>query len=367
MREMALYRVSFSTPALLGSAEPTVAELRVPPFRSLLRSFWRVVYAADGEVLDTNAMLSAEQQIFGGVGGRGGGSESFRPRRSLVELAITNDKGKPTLYPIENGYEFTPKPRRGSGELAQRLDYLGYPRVTTNNKVTSYKQSLLYTDKEFVLRVAWPATDSLRSSLSEQQAEQLFCALELMSLFGTVGNRSRHGYGSFCMFNMDEDEPFYSSREKLEGELSRVASKYLRSWDRCFGEKMDMWPRSFASLENNSKLSVFMSEQSFSTIVDAMKSLSEVWSSARKKMGSDKEVLGSQGKGRDVCASERWPSQLRAKIFPIEVEDRKRQFVVVLFQLPYGPQSHKEIWRKAHNFLFDNGYQPLFNTIGGVN
>lgn len=40
------YKVTFTTPAFLGNAEQS-AQWRTPPFKALLRQWWRVVYAAD--------------------------------------------------------------------------------------------------------------------------------------------------------------------------------------------------------------------------------------------------------------------------------------------------------------------------------
>lgn len=40
------YRVSFNTPAFLGNAEQQ-AQWRTPPFKALLRQWWRVVKAPD--------------------------------------------------------------------------------------------------------------------------------------------------------------------------------------------------------------------------------------------------------------------------------------------------------------------------------
>ena len=45
MRELT-YQVSFNTPAFLGNAEQQ-AQWRTPPFKAMLRQWWRMVKAAD--------------------------------------------------------------------------------------------------------------------------------------------------------------------------------------------------------------------------------------------------------------------------------------------------------------------------------
>ena len=62
MRELT-YQVSFNTPAFLGNAEQQ-AQWRTPPFKAMLRQWWRVVKAPDVGY-DHRELLKLENALFG--------------------------------------------------------------------------------------------------------------------------------------------------------------------------------------------------------------------------------------------------------------------------------------------------------------
>ena len=68
------YQVSFATPAFLGNAEQQ-AQRRTPPFKALLRQWWRVVKAPDVGY-DHQKLLRLENDLFGSAGDDIGGGRS---------------------------------------------------------------------------------------------------------------------------------------------------------------------------------------------------------------------------------------------------------------------------------------------------
>ena len=59
------YQVQFTTPAFLGNAEQS-GQWRTPPFKALLRQWWRVVWAAEhGFRENIGAMRREEGLLFG--------------------------------------------------------------------------------------------------------------------------------------------------------------------------------------------------------------------------------------------------------------------------------------------------------------
>ena len=91
MRELT-YQVSFNTPAFLGNAEQQ-AQWRTPPFKALLRQWWRVVKAPDVGY-DHRKLLALENELFGSAGDDSGGG------RSKVQLRLSRwDAGTLTELP----------------------------------------------------------------------------------------------------------------------------------------------------------------------------------------------------------------------------------------------------------------------------
>jgi CRISPR-associated protein Cmr1 len=115
MRELA-YQVSFNTPAFLGNAEQQ-AQWRTPPFKALLRQWWRVAKAPEVGY-DYRELLKLENALFGSAGDDSGGG------RSKVQLRLrlsSWDKGN--LAKVENGLPIThPEVKATPGANL----YLGY-------------------------------------------------------------------------------------------------------------------------------------------------------------------------------------------------------------------------------------------------
>jgi CRISPR-associated protein Cmr1 len=90
MRELT-YQVSFNTPAFLGNAEQQ-AQWRTPPFKALLRQWWRVAYAASKNFRsDVAAMREAEGKLFGHAWlehDRNNQGEKIAARKSLVRIRL---------------------------------------------------------------------------------------------------------------------------------------------------------------------------------------------------------------------------------------------------------------------------------------
>ncbi|HLB30968.1 MAG TPA: hypothetical protein VJN91_05515, partial [Gammaproteobacteria bacterium] len=86
------YTVSFTTPAFLGNAEQQ-AQWRTPPFKALLRQWWRVVYAADHEFnVNVSDMRREEGQLFGHAWLEDDHDANSRPakaRKSLVRIRLS--------------------------------------------------------------------------------------------------------------------------------------------------------------------------------------------------------------------------------------------------------------------------------------
>ena len=75
------YQVTFNTPAFLGNADQQ-AQWRTPPFKALIRQWWRVVHAPKVNY-DVDALRRHEAALFG-VAADGGDS-----RRSLVRFRLS--------------------------------------------------------------------------------------------------------------------------------------------------------------------------------------------------------------------------------------------------------------------------------------
>jgi len=112
-RELLEYQVRFVTPAFLGNAEQE-GQWRTPPFKALLRQWWRVVYAADHSFsVDVIKMREEEGGLFGSV-------HPAEPRQSQVRLRLS---------------DWTTSRTESIKSPSEEQTYLGYGRVNKDKAI----------------------------------------------------------------------------------------------------------------------------------------------------------------------------------------------------------------------------------------
>lgn len=216
MRELT-YQVSFNTPAFLGNAEQQ-AQWRTPPFKAMLRQWWRVVKAPDVDY-DHLRLLTLENELFGSAGDDDGCG------RSKVLLRLSGwDAGtllqRPMLSKVDH-----PETKTREGRLI-RPDadvYLGFGPITTDGM-----RSAIAPNGSTV-------TFKLRLPITEAPAIQK--AMQLAAWFGTLGSRARNGWGSLHI----EGEGILGWAELCDSKLADQSP--LRSVANALGDRLASdWP-----------------------------------------------------------------------------------------------------------------------------
>ena len=220
MRELT-YQVSFNTPAFLGNAEQQ-AQWRTPPFKALLRQWWRVVKAPDVDYVHRR-LLTLENDLFGSAGGDDGGG------RSKVQLRLSGWDAGTVLAgrdSVELKYvdhpDVDPRTTRPhQGEKKVRADvYLGYGPIGKSSAIDAINR---------------PQTFKLRFPTAEEPA--LRKAMQLASWFGTLGSRSRNGWGSLHI----EGEGVLGWDDLCDSKLAEQSP--LRSVADAMGDRLaNDWP-----------------------------------------------------------------------------------------------------------------------------
>lgn len=217
-------KIRFETPAFLGGADQS-GQWRTPPFKALLRQWWRVVYAQENG-FDVNVLRMREEEgrIFGNawlekqVNGR---SESAACR-SLVRLRLHWLEGK-----RQSWRALEPKPI-SHREVLQPIGahlYLGYGPLIYQGGTALKNPPAIDAHEEAELALAFPET----------QADRMKTVLWLMHLYGTVGGRSRNGWGSFVL----EPKGGWQGTPKVPRRDWRQALQL--DWPHCIGGD-DKWP-----------------------------------------------------------------------------------------------------------------------------
>ena len=197
------YRLSFNTPAFLGNAEQQ-GQWRTPPIKALIRQWWRVAYAAEqGHRVNVADMRRAEGRLFG-VAADGGDSN-----RSLVRLRLSRwDKGRLTSWNgLDQDRVMHPEVKNREGRLTPvgAHLYMGYGPLIFSQGTALKNAAAIQATESSDLSIAFPSGD---------ESARLCRALGLLHHYGTLGGRSRNGWGSFSLTPCDGAPAFEASLDK---------------------------------------------------------------------------------------------------------------------------------------------------------
>lgn len=357
------YHLRFHTPAFLGNAEQS-GQWRTPPFKAQLRQWWRVAYAASkGFQLTVAQMREEEGKLFGHAwleNDRDQQGEKLAARKSLVRIRLGEwSPGKQESWDgLEQGKIDHPEAEK-SGRKVGPHAYLGYGPLDGRGgtKFSEKVNAAIQAGKDNTFSIAYP--DDNRTPLIEQ-------ALALMSQFGTVGGRSRNGWGSYSL-----------------QAISDVSRLPLRPWQEAL--KLD-WPHAIGS---DAKGALIWQTQPFADWKALMKVLAIIKIGLRtqkptlelklNKSAGDKQLYNKKDEESGVLHgppqtrhwlsypvtnhdvsdwkrnSARLPNSLRFKVHP--TADGK--LIGVIFHMPCLPpaafqpdeQAIQRVWQQVHAFL----------------
>ncbi|TXF11483.1 RAMP superfamily CRISPR-associated protein [Pelomicrobium methylotrophicum] len=270
------YTVRFLTPAFLGDALQN-ARWRTPPFKHLLREWWRVAYAAEhGFRIRVPDMRREEGLLFGNAWLDG------EYNKSKVRIRLETPNGVPTQAWIRGK-------QKGVAPLSTGLDtsYAWFGLAKRGGNLPD-RTAIKADDKEGVRVLCAAYTDEMDGRMKE--------IMRLIDAFGLLGSRSRGGWGALHV-------------EGIEPLGAQEIRRYARPLDQCLQHD---WAMSLAV--DNQGLCVWQSQSRFKSWSDAMRSVASLRKAVRTKLKNVerkdlRQALGFAGKGR-------MPSPLRWKIVP---------------------------------------------------
>jgi CRISPR-associated protein Cmr1 len=332
--------VQFHTPAFLGDAQQT-GRWRTPPFKAQLRQWWRIAYAAENNFsVNVDLMRMKEGQIFGHVGLKNNELSYTHhlsdAQKSQVRLRLSQwGVGKETVWQKDTNVTHPNVSRPIGAQL-----YMGFgPLLSLSRNGTSLKAAAaIQAQEKAIFSIAYP----------NEHARLIEQALQLMSLYGTVGGRSRNGWGSY---SLDLQTP--------------NASNALRPWKDCL--TLD-WPHAIGLHDDGHPL--IWQTNSHNDWASLMKTLAQIKISLRTQFvlthgnvqqPEDRHWLSYPLNHHNVSSWDSWnrnarlPNTLRFKVRPTE----DGQVVGVIFHVPHKPPAGfssvasnlERIWQKVHDYL----------------
>lgn len=248
------YTVRFSTPAFLGDADQNGA-WRTPPFKALLRQWWRVAVAKNYGY-DHAQLREAEGQLFGNAWLENNFSQSqIKLRLDNWQTGQLNQNQWPNpdltvIHPEVTNPAGNPRP------VGANL-YLGYGPLIFGQGNTRLKSNSAVQANE---------KEKEKLTVIFPEASNLTTVLQLIHWFGTIGGRSRNGWGSLLLEqgNLPGFDQFNQQNQLL--------SNFSRSLQDCL--QLD-WPHAFGKSADG-KLLIWKTKTSFSGWRETMKELAKI-------------------------------------------------------------------------------------------
>ncbi len=342
------YTIHFNTPAFLGNAEQQ-GQWRTPPFKALIRQWWRVAYAeAHGYPQSTVAMRREEGLLFGHAWLESDRDEQGRAvaaRKSAVRIRLDKwDIGKLKNWEGPDQTVRHPEVKNRQGEIVSVGSnlYLGYGPLMFRSGTALKTNAAIQVGESATLAIAMP----------DESSPHIERALWLMDRYAAAGGRSRNGWGSFALL------PFPASG----GGAGADGAVPLRPWRDCLS--LD-WPHAIGQDDHGA---LIWQTRPFDDWKGLMRALAVV------KIGLRTQFIFTTGKNAPRTEERHWlsypitnhsvqawgnnarlPNSLRFKAR--KTSDGK--FVGVVFHVPGLPTAEfrpdrrviESVWQRVHTFL----------------
>lgn len=184
------YRLQLASPAFLGDADQK-GTWRTPPLKALIREWWRIAVAPQ-VAYEVGALKTREKDLFGTAADDG----SDGNQRSKIRLALSDwragsckqwEPGEARVTHDEVKNPKTGQPIQVGAEL-----YLGFGALLYDKD----SRRTVIKENGVALQAKEEDENTLKLAHPEEHDEALTLALTLAHWFGTIGGRSRNGWGS---------------------------------------------------------------------------------------------------------------------------------------------------------------------------
>ncbi len=338
------FNIQFHTPAFLGDATQS-GRWRTPPFKAQLRQWWRVAYAAQQQfAVNVREMRDIEGHLFGHAwleDDRDEDNNKVAARKSLVRIRLNQwSEGQETQWAGQDPLVQHPNvhDRDGRQKPVGAQLYMGFGPLIFNRGTALKAHAAIQANEQAQLSIAFP----------DEHGITLDQALWLMHLFGTVGGRSRNGWGSYSLHRTDGQ-----TMPNIETPGQALAKCLSLDWPHALG--------------TDSQGALVWKTLPHKDWAGLMKTLAQVkialrtqfvFTTGKTQNPEDRHWLSYPVTNHTVTSwgnNARLPNSLRFKVRPMA----DGQLVGVVFHLPHkppaefgsSPQTLERIWRQVHNHL----------------
>lgn len=223
------YQITFNVPAFIGDAEQK-SVWRTPPFKALIQHWWRIAVAKEHDY-DWRKIRKAEGQLFGHAWLKDQQGQDWA-MRSRVRMRLKKTcEGQLTTWKEK---DLKVEHKEVKFPVGAYL-YLGYGPLAyqKGSKAPVLKMGPAIKEKE---------QNQLILIYPRQEKETFQQVMQLIHWFGTLGGRSRNGWGSIEVVSSNKDKLLSASL--LNGEADLTA--YQKPLKDCLTQE---WPHAIGTDE----------------------------------------------------------------------------------------------------------------------
>ena len=305
------YSLSFNTPAFIGN-ERQDGQLRTPPFKALIRHWWRVVWVSKNGG-NIEQLRACENFLFGTASG-----EKIGSQKSKIRIRLPS-------WDLGTG-----------GKDLKNYKYLLYGKESS---------TYIQPRKTFTLQIALP---------NEFRAE-IETTMALIHYYGTIGGKSRNGWGSIHL---------ESSTEATQFELGNI-SQFARDWKDALEKG---WPHAIGKDEHRPLIWQTEPYQNWENAMNKLTQIRKDTSKAIKHIHNARQWLSYPVKGITIPELDnnncRIPNALR---FKVRIDPMNQQRVQgIIYFVPSVPKEALNQYRSEIHTVWDHAFGQLDQGEFGV-
>lgn len=311
--------VEFLTPTFLGGANKS-AEIRSAPFKNLMRQWWRIV---NGH-LSPAELFRLENDFFGSAGKSGAIASS-------VKVKVTSRSGNITtlndLHKKEKDNILQIPKLNGEKQNINAFIYLGYGPISSKEGFVNF----ITPGERVTLYIEFP----------KKAKEMVLNVLHHAHYFGSIGSRSRNGWGAFT-FTSNK----YDFSEPVEIKTTTIQNSFCDKH----------YPWTFAKDQNGI---LCWETACFKDWKQVIREIAKLYATLRYNTQSlksinNRAILGLPLKNaKSIKGTDRIPKQLRMTVNKCS-EGLKGLFYHLPYMTPVKlnvDNSQNELWKDIHKVL----------------
>lgn len=221
------YTVDFNTPAFLGNAQQ-IGQWRSPPIKTLMRHWWRMLQGSAVQ-FDVDQLRADEGLRFG----RASDNDKVRSLKSPIRLRLAPAWSVGQLRKDQWPKQFD-SITTGAGQRVRADVYLGFGPILPASKRDNRQTPELAQ----AAALAPGDTATLTVICPDHFVQEVTQTLQLVHWFGTLGSRSRNGWGSITLTPQGDTPPLdvLTANHPLLQRISRSLEQCLQEeWAHAIG------------------------------------------------------------------------------------------------------------------------------------